>query len=59
MLYLVVTKSGKIRGRFKSKDKAVDYLMDCWFDGINSVKLKTVTEEEYEAMAKKEIKNEV
>ena len=38
MLYCVF--SGKeIIGRFKSRDKAVNYLLDCWFDGMEKVKM--------------------
>lgn len=56
MLYYVF--SGKeIIGRFKSRDKAVSYLLDCWFDGMEKVKIHPMTEEEYQKYMKKMLDN--
>lgn len=51
MLYCVF--NGKeIIGRFKNRDKAVSYLLDCWFDGIEKVKMRPMIEEEYQKYMK-------
>ena len=44
-MYLVVTKNGHILKRYKNKEKAIDYMINCWFDGMDGVKI--VTEKEY------------
>lgn len=52
MLYLVMYRNNII-GRFKdNKEKAINYMIDCWFDGLENVTLKAVTKEEYLEMKK-------
>lgn len=52
MLYLVLYHD-RIIGRFKdNKEKAINYMIDCWFDGLDDVTLKTATKEEYLEMKK-------
>ena len=48
MLYCVIDSYGEIIGRFKSYKKAVDYFLNCWFDGMDNVKIKVMTKEEYQ-----------
>jgi len=52
-LYCVLYKENII-GRFRTKEKAIDFLCDCWFDGwSDGYKIKTFTEEEYLDYTKK------
>ena len=44
-MYLVITKNGHILKRYKNKEKAIDYMINCWFDGMDGVKI--ITEKEY------------
>jgi len=47
-LYCVVNTSGDIVGRFTNKNRAVDYMIDYYFDGYDEkVSIKTMTTEEY------------
>ena len=42
----IVYKKDYIKGSFKTKEKAVDYLLDLWFDGYEGYKIKQVSKEE-------------
>lgn len=42
-----VFQAEEIIGRFRTKEKAIDYAIDCWFDGRENIKVKTLTETEY------------
>lgn len=55
MIYLVYHKN-RIIGRFKSHEKALDYLLDCYFDGLENLSIKNLTLEEYENLKKKNLK---
>ena len=55
-LYCVFYKK-EIIGRFRRKEKAIEYLVDCWHNGMNHVFMKTMTKEEYEKYCKKMIDN--
>lgn len=47
-LYCVVNTNGDIVGRFTNKNRAVDYMIDYYFDGYDEkVSIKTMTTEEY------------
>ena len=47
-LYCVINTSGDIVGRFTNKERAVDYMIDYYFDGYDEkVSIKTMTTEEY------------
>ena len=52
MLYCVFNNKNII-GRFKREDKAIKYMMDCQFNGMNKVKIKSMTKEEYLTYMKK------
>lgn len=52
MLYCVVNGT-EIIGCFKNKDEAVSHMIDCWFDGIEKVKVCPMTEKEYQKYMKK------
>lgn len=56
MLYCVF-RDKEIIGRFKSKDKAISYLLDCWFDGVEKVTMHPMTKEEYQKYMKKMLDN--
>lgn len=47
MLYCIINSYGEIIGRFKTYEKAIDYLFDCWIYGMGNVKIKKMTKEEY------------
>lgn len=55
MLYCVFYKDELI-GRFKTREKAIEYFEDMWINGIGlskpSLTLKTMTKEEYENYCK-------
>lgn len=57
MLYCVF-QGKEIIGRFKSKDRAINYLLDCWFDGIEKVTMRPMTKEKYQEYMKKMLDNE-
>ena len=47
MLYCVINKPwGDIIGRFKTYSKAIQYLKECFSNGVD-VELKAMTKEEY------------
>lgn len=48
-----VFRTEEIIGRFRTKEKAMNYAMDCWFDGYENIKVKTLTETEYLNYTKK------
>ena len=52
MLYCVVNGT-EIIGCFKNKDEAVSHMIDCWFDGIEKVKVCPMTEKEYQKYMEK------
>lgn len=56
MLYCVF-RDKEIIGRFKSRDRAVSYLLDCWSDGIEKVTMRPMTKEEYQKYMKKMLDN--
>ena len=43
-------------GRFRSKKEAINYLIDCWFDGMENVYIRVMTPEEYEKWVQEEKK---
>lgn len=43
-MYLIVTKEGHILKHYKNKEKAIKYMIDCWFDGMDGVKIMTKKE---------------
>ena len=51
-LHCVFDKSGSIIGRFTTKEKALDYLIDDWFDGYEDEYVKSLSKEEYLAYPK-------
>ncbi len=57
MLYCVFNSHGDIIGRFKTYERAIDYFLDCWFDGMDKVKIKKMTKEEYLTYMKNLIDN--
>ena len=56
MLYCVFCKN-EIIGRFHKRDTAIEYLIQCWVDGYNYLKLKEMTSEEYVSYMEFLIKN--
>lgn len=58
MLYCVFNSEGDIVGRFKKKEKAINYLIDRWFDGHENEKVKEMTKEEYLKYTEQLIKGE-
>ncbi len=53
-LYCVINTSGDIIGRFTNKERAVDYMIDCYFDGYDEkISIKAMTAEEYLIYTKK------
>lgn len=46
----IVYKKEHIYGEYHTKEKAVDYMMDLWFDGVEGVKIKKITIDEYKKM---------
>lgn len=53
-IYCVINTSGDIVGRFTDKKRAVDYMIDYYFDGYDEkVSIKTMTTEEYLEYTKK------
>ena len=53
-IYCVINTSGDIVGRFTDKKRAVDYMIDYYFDGYDEkVSIKTMTTEEYLIYTKK------
>ena len=53
-IYCVINTSGDIVGRFTDKKRAVDYMIDYYFDGYDKkVSIKTMTTEEYLIYTKK------
>ena len=54
----IVVKKDWIYGRFNTKEKATNYLIDLWFDGIEGVKVKEVPIDEYNKMCYNLIKKE-
>ena len=53
-IYCVINTSGDIVGRFTNKNRAVDYMIDYYFDGYDEkVSIKTMTTEEYLEYTKK------
>lgn len=57
MLYCVINSYGDIIGRFKRYEKASEYFLECSSNGIDNVKMKEMTEKEYEEYMKKLLKN--
>lgn len=55
MLYIVF-KNKHIYDKFHTKEEAIDYLMDLWFDGIEGAKIKKITVDEYKKMCYDNIK---
>ena len=53
-LYCVFQKDDLI-GCFLNKKKAINYMIDCWFDGMENVHIRimTMTLKEYEEWIKK------
>ena len=53
-LYCVIRPNGDIIGRFTNKKRAIDYMIDCYFDGYDEkIVVKTMTTEEYLDYTKK------
>ncbi len=52
MLYCVF-RGKEIIGRFKSKDRAGNYLLDCHSNGIEKITMHPMTIEEYKEYMKK------
>ena len=54
----VVYKRDRMIGCFHSKEKATNYMMDLWFDGVENVRIKKVSLDEYKKMCYNQIKKE-
>ena len=54
-LYCIFYKEDII-GRFRRKEKAIEYLMDCWLNGMDNASMKIMTKEEYINYCKKGLK---
>ena len=52
-IYCVMTKKGEIIGRFIDKTRALNYMIDYYFDGYDEVIIKIMTVEEYIKYTKK------
>lgn len=53
-IHCVINTSGDIVGRFTNKKRAIDYMIDYYFDGYDEkVSIKTMTTEEYLEHTKK------
>lgn len=55
-IYCVMIENGDIMGRFINKKHAIDYMMNCYFDGYEVI-IKTMTPKEYLKYTKKLIDN--
>jgi hypothetical protein len=54
----VVYKRDRMIGCFHSKENATNYMMDLWFDGVENVRIKKVSLDEYRKMCYNQIKKE-
>ena len=57
-LYCVFQNDEYIVGRFLKKKDAINYMIDCWFDGMENLKVETMTGEEYIKYMEKWFKND-
>lgn len=57
-LYCVFQGDKYIVGRFHNKKDAIDHMIDCWFDGMENLKIKTMTNEEYTKYIEEWLKND-
>ena len=57
-LYCVFQGDKYIVGRFHKKKDAINYMIDCWFDGMENLKVKTMTGEEYTEYMEEWLKND-
>ena len=57
-LYCVFQDDKYIVGRFHKKKDAIDCMIDCWFDGMENLKIKTMTGEEYIKYMEEWLKND-
>ena len=57
MLYCIFF-GNEIIGRFRRKEKAINYLIDCWMDGKEKVTMRSMTKEEYQNYMKNLLTNE-
>lgn len=49
----IVYKGDYIKGSFHSKEKAIKYMIDLWFDGYEGWKVKQVSKKELKDMLKR------
>ena len=57
-LYCVFQDDKYIIGRFHKKKDAISYMIDCWFDGMENLKVKAMTGEEYIKYMEEWLKND-
>lgn len=58
MLYCIFNDCGDIIGRFKSKDKAIFYMLNYIANGIYNINLQPMTKEEYLTYMRKQIEED-
>lgn len=57
-LYCVFQDNKYIIGRFHNKKDAIDCMIDYWFDGMENLKIKTMTGKEYTKYMEEWLKND-